>query len=278
MSTDRLEKRVRTFKRQLSLIALLQVAGVGLLVVAVVWAARLSETESRRAMLLVGATGMLVFLFMIINAVRLNADLRTGGMLLTAGHLDDAEAWFQRAIERFSLSARAKIIACQQLAAVFFRRNAYDEVVTICRELLRHRIRHLKHVWINARLLLADSLLMLNRADEAYEALRPVYDAPLSLAERMKLLPIQLRYELDAGHTGSATRALAEKVQIAELLESPRAALVHALLAEACRREAMTAECDFLTERAWLYCDLDKLADRYTVIAPIARHAPEPVQ
>ena len=110
---------------------------------------------------------------------------------------------------------------------------------------------------------------MLDRRDEAYEAMRPVYDVPLSLLDRMKLLPVQLRYELAANHTASAVRELGEKIKVAELLDAPGAALVHALLAEACDRQAMGRQRDFLTARAWLYHDLTDLADRYELIAPL---------
>jgi len=89
----------------------------------------------------------------------------------------------------------------------------------------------------------------------------------------MKLLPIQLRYELAADYPAAAAQSLPEKLQIAELLDSPRAALVHALLAEACRRNHMPAQQAFLAERAWLYHDLDQLAPRYPVIALIAQKA-----
>jgi hypothetical protein len=121
--------------------------------------------------------------------------------------------------------------------------------------------------------MLADSLLMLDRAQEAYEALRPVYDQPLSLAERMKLLPVQLRYELAADHSASAVRDLREKARIAELLEPQRAGLVHALLAEACRREGLEPQRDFLARRAAIYTDVPELMRKYP---PLARFA-EPV-
>jgi len=248
----------------------IHVAVVLVFLAAIFWASGLGEPKDKYAILIVLGAALLAWILFLVHLIRVTREVQAGGVLLTTGQLDDAEVWLRRGIERFSLSGHAKILACQQLASLFFRRSAYQEVVTICQELLRHRIRRVRKVWINTRLMLADSLLMLDRTSEAYAAMRPVYDVPLSLADRMKLLPIQLRYELAADHAASAVQALAEKVRIAELLDAPRAALVHALLAEACRREAMPGQRDFLAERARLYFDLDQLVQRYAVIAPIA--------
>ncbi len=110
---------------------------------------------------------------------------------------------------------------------------------------------------------------MRNEVADAYAAFRPLYDQELSLVERLALLPIQLRYELEAGHVDSGVRGLSEKVRLAELLEAPKAALVHALLAEACRRRNRDADRDYLARRASLYHDLEPLARVHPVIAPV---------
>jgi hypothetical protein len=117
--------------------------------------------------------------------------------------------------------------------------------------------------------MLAESLLSLDRVGEAYEAMRPVYDVPLTLADRMKLLPVQLWYELQAGQAIASVESLPEKVRIAELLDSQQAALVHAMLAGPCRQRAMPAESEFLLRRARLYADLEPIIQRYPVLAPI---------
>ena len=270
MSTDGLATLLRALRRQLTMIRVVRVAGLLLFAAAILWAAGRPEPANRHMLLFTAAAAMLAAIMLLFHSARLAQEVRTASVLLRTGQLDDAEAWLRRAIERFALSRQAKLLAGQQLASLFSRRDAHSQVVAICQELLRHPARRLRNVWINTRLLLADSLLMLDRVNEAYEALRPLYDSPLSLADRTRLLPIQLRYELASGHAASAVQALAEKVRIAELLDSPRAALVHALLAEACRRQAMPEQHGFLAERARLYHDLGPLAKRYTAIAPIA--------
>jgi hypothetical protein len=270
VSSEDLDRSLRQLRRQVALIRILRVGAIVLVMAAVFWAAALKPPLDKYAMFAVLAGTLLGWVCFIVHSIRVTREVQAGSVLLMTGQLDDAEVWLRRGMERFSLSAQAKLMAGQQLASLRFRRDAHQDVVVICRELLRHRVRQLRQAWVATRLMLADSLLMLDRVGEAYEAMRPVYDAPLSLGDRMRLLPIQLRYELAAEHSASAVGGLAEKVQIAELLESPRAALVHALLAEACRRQRMPGHHEFLAERARLYHDLDLLAERFSVIAPIA--------
>ncbi len=271
MNADDVDRLLHTVRRQM---ALARAARVGLIVLgaaAIWWAANLPDPRGRYATFLVAMGVVLGWVGVFVRSMRSAREVQAGSILLSAGQLDDAETWLRKAATRFSLTLGAKLLACQELASLMLRREAYAEAAAICREVLRHRMRRARGVLVNARLMLADVLLLLNRVEEAYAAIRPLYDESLSLAERMRLLPIQLRYELAADHAASAVSALEEKVRIAELLDSRRAALVHALLAEACRRQAMPAQRGFLIERARLYHDLDPLAERYGVIAPVVK-------
>lgn len=272
MKSEALENILRNFRRQMFMVHALRLAIVVVLSAVIIWTAYLPEQEGKRVLFLTVAVSVLTWVLLIIGSARTVREVQAGSVLLGMGQLDDAEVWLRKALANFSLSVKGKLIAGQQLAALFMKRQAHEEVVTICRVLLAQRLKHLRGVWINTRIMLADSLLYLDRVHEAYEAMRPVYDVSLSLADRIKLLPVQLRYELAAGHADFTVRSLKEKIQIAELLDSAGAALVHALLAEACRRRAMTAQSNFLIERARLYHDLDKLVEQYGVIAPVVGH------
>jgi tetratricopeptide (TPR) repeat protein len=270
VTTASIDELLRAFRRNLRISMILRVV-VGCFFVAIsLWALTLPASTGRPVlgMLLVGM--LILWAALMVRSVRLAREIQTGNVLIAYGRLDDAEARLERMLGRFSLSERAQSMLFQQLAWLLFRRERFAEVVEICRELLRHRVGRIQGLGFHIRLMLADSLLLLGQVEEAYAAFRPVYDAPLTLAERMKLLPVQLRYELAAGHAGAAASGLAEKVRVAELLESPRAALVHALLAEACRRESMPAQQAFLAERARLYHDLEPLAEKYPIIRPVA--------
>lgn len=267
---SQIDMLLRTFRRQMRITRVLRFALLIGTAIVLFWAINMPGPYRKQVMFGVFIATLIVWVLSMINTARLARSLRTASALVGVGQLDNAEIWLRRTLEKLSLSTRTKVLAFQQMASLLFRRDAHADVVAVCGALLEQRISSLKPVWINTRLMMADSLLMLDRACDAYDAIRPVYDVPLSLSDRMKLLPIQLRYELAADHAEAATQGMPEKLQIAELMDSPRAALVHALLAEACRRSNMAEQQAYLTERAWLYHDLDQLAERYPIIAPVA--------
>lgn len=270
MNPAAFERCVRDFRRSLATARALRIGLALLFMVAVFWSVQQPEGRGRPMMAMVVLGALLLWAAVLIRSVRLSREVQAGNMLMALGRLDDAEACLGRALGRFSLSPHVKYMIFQQLAALLFQRNRVDEAVAMCHELLRHPAQRLHGIWLSTRMLLADALLLKDQVAEAYAAMRPLYDAPLTLAQRMKLLPIQLRYELASDHAASAVSGLAEKVRIGELLESPQAGLVHALLAEACRRQSLAAPQAFLTERARLYCDLGPIAVKYPVIRPIA--------
>ena len=270
MTDSLLQTTLATFRRQMVVLRVARLIAIGCFVAVGAGLFTLQSPTDKRLSFIALLALLVGWVIVILRSIRLTREIQTGSVLMAIGKLDDAEVWLRRAMTRFSLSTRAKLVAGELLATLFLRREAYKDVIAICRELLHYPLKRVHHVWVNTRLMLADSLLMLDRLAEAHDAIAGVYDVPLSLEARMKLLPIQLRYELAAGHAASSVSALPEKLKIAELMDSESAALVHALLAEACRRQAMPTQHAFLAERARLYHDLDKLTDRVPAIAPIA--------
>lgn len=260
---------LRTFRRQMAVLRVLRTGGIVLLIISLVALPDLRLVHAWSG-LAIGLGLLILAGLLAANSVRLAREVQAGGVLISIGKFDDAEVWLRRGLTQFAISRRAKIMAAQMLASLFTYRRQYEDTVAICRELLRQPIRRLEHIWIDTRLMLADSLLALGRLAEAHEAMLPLFGTPLSLEARMKLLPIQLRYELAAGHAAFAVSALRQKVQLAELMDSPSAGLTHALLAEACRRQNLTDQQTFLADRARLYHDLEPLARLHPVIEPIA--------
>lgn len=209
-------------------------------------------------------------------------------VMVAAGEFEPAVALLAQAMGRFTILRSVKLSAGLQLAVIANRTAEHATAVRLCQALLQHRLDPPMWLATQCRLILADSLLALDRSAEAYSAFRPVYERPLSLAERLTVLPIALRYELACGHTDSAVRALPEKVRLAELLDAAKAALVHALLAEACRRKQLDRAADatgdlpagtfhayavYLARRAAVYHDLDEVARKHPLIAPVVEYA-----
>lgn len=271
MNGQAVQQFLSDFRRQLILVKLTRAATFAFFTGSIFWLLYSPSRPDEQIAWLLGGALILLYLLLFFSSARSNRAVQTGNLLLAAGRLDDAQVWLQRAISGFSLSAKLNLAAGQSLAAVYFQRESHQEVVSICRELLRHRLlRRIQNVWIATRLMLTDSLLCLDRLEEAYEVMRPLYDVDLNLSDRLKLLPLQVRYELALDQTSSSLDNLPEKVKLAELLDSKRAALVHALLAEACRRENKDHPHQLLARRAQLYHDLPPLAEKYPAITPTA--------
>jgi hypothetical protein len=197
-----------------------------------------------------------------------------GEILLETGRLEDAERNLCAALGGFGIFRHVKLIAAHNLAAVFFARREYAQGSVVCREVLRHRFGQFNSLQRACRLLWADCLLMLNDVGGAYDAFRPLYDCSLSLQEQLRLLPVQIRYELAARQEAQTVNNIISKVRLSDMLDSPTAGLVNAMLAEACRRRGLREQWRYLARRAWLYTELDALVPCCPAIEPIAADPP----
>ncbi len=265
-----LDQLLRSFRRHVIMSTGLRIAMFVLLGIGLMVSMSMPQESSRRMTMAVLGVGLMLVVLAAMGTLKMTRDVQAGNLLLNRGKLAEAAASLRRAIGRFSFSSQGRFIAVQQFGILLQQQHAYGEVVRLCREMLRYRLKRWRSVCFSVRVMLADSLLMMNREAEAYDAMRPVFDQPMSLLERIRILPVQLRYELASDNAASAVKDLPEKAKLAELMDGPRASLVHALLAEACERQAMTEERDYLLQKAWLYHDVTKLAERYGILAPMA--------
>jgi len=208
------------------------------------------------------------WLLMVMVSIRTARNAQVGAALLLGGQLGEAEQELLRAIRGTSVFRGVLLSAVQHYAMLLHARRMYAEAARVFRALLRYgrsQMGSLKKFQTSIRLMLADCELSQGNMQAAYDAFAPVFGTPLTLSERLMLLPVELRYELATGHTANAGAHLREKVRHAELLESPQAAWVHTLLAEACRREGMYIQADFLHQRAVLYHEQGDLPSSLTV-------------
>lgn len=201
------------------------------------------------------------WMLLVMASARMARALQTTAALMALGQWAEAEQELARVWRGFTIFSTTLLMACQQLGTLLRARRDYAQASRVLRTVLQFvpRRRAMRAFERTVRLLLADVELELGNLSGAYDAFRPVFGAPLSLAERLLLLPIELRYELASGHTQTAVTGLPDKVRHAELLEAPQAARVHAMLAEACQREGLTAQADYLRRRSALYHDPDSL-------------------
>lgn len=214
---------------------------------------------------------LLGWLLLVALSIRTARAAHLATTLLAVGRLDEAEQALAGVLRSFSIFRGTLLGASQQLGALLHARREHGHAVKVFQAILRsitgplNRRQSLEAI---VRILWTDCELAVGNLQSAYEALHPVYGIPLRLPERLMLLPIELRYDLAAGHTRHAAENLSAKVRHAELLEASQAAWVHAMLAEACRREGRPDQAEFLYRRAGLYHDLSDLPAALSIISP----------
>jgi len=258
MTEDTVAEWLARFHRHMRAAAVLRWAFVVVMITGCVAFYQVGPTAQLGVLAVMGLATV-AWVVLGVRGVRLAGAARLGAMLLEAGRIDEAQQHLARALRAVTPLRSVKLLACHQMAVAAHASRCYRGAVALCRALLGERLGAMKSMANATRLILADSLLMLDDVRAAGLALDGLSGARLSLADRMVLLPIELRYHLAAGLEDRAVESLPHKVRLAELLDAPDAALAHALLAEACRRNQLTPQGDYLRERAALLGDLDAI-------------------
>lgn len=255
---------ISTIRRQLFLSALMRFSLL-ILVTSGIVAMPFYASENRPSDILwaVSLLAGLTWISLTFLSVKQLRAANQGVVYLADGRLDLAADQFSTAALQFSLFRVGKLRACHNLAVVAHGRGKFEEAAQLLDAVLQILRRPDQTLTKTTRLLLADCRLSLGDATTANEVLAPILTTGQrqSLTEQLLLLPIQIRCQVAIGDFKSAVDNLPWKLKRAELLDSPRAAQVHALLSEACRQTARLAEANFLMTRAHLYADLSEIMD-----------------
>jgi hypothetical protein len=208
------------------------------------------------------------WVLLMIFSIRQVRSANQASVYIASGRLDLAEEQLKSALNAFSLYKTGKLLVCHNLAVVSHGRKNYGAAAELCAGVLSLSSGLSRHVSRLCRILLADCRLFLGDSSAAHKVLEPLAgpDLDLPLSERLMLLPVELRCRIAEGDFEGAASSLPKKVRLAELLESPKAALVHALLARACRRVGELTAAAFLQRRAELYHDLESLGGEYPIL------------
>ena len=265
---------VKRLRRHCLVASVSRFALLGLVLVGFLGAIVLDEVDGAGGALWYAAMfAALVWILLTTFSVRQVRASNQATVYMSTGRLDLAEEQLRSALHQFSLYRMGKLFACHNLAVVAHGQRDYQVaaelcvgVISVCGELSRNLVRV-------CRILLADCQLFLGDSRSAREAIEPLslQDPRLSLAEQIMLLPIELRCQMAVGDYQASTSSLRQKVRLAELMDSPKAALVHALLAKACAETGDAPVGAFLRSRAELYCDLDELAEEYPIVRDSVR-------
>ncbi|MFQ6048652.1 MAG: hypothetical protein ACE5K7_04740 [Phycisphaerae bacterium] len=210
------------------------------------------------------------WMWLVWQAARSTEQTSLAAELIGQGRLSQAEALLRAVVGRFSIMDSSRLICCHHLAVVTRALGRHAQAARIAAVVARGRwFEGSGPLVLTASTLLADCLLSTGDIDGAGRALARLKPKAMSLAERLAILPTELRYELASQRYGQRLERLAETVRLSELLEAPQAAEVNGLLAVACHRARRPAEARFLARRAMLYHDLDQLPDHCGVLREV---------
>jgi len=277
MSGTEAHRLIQSLRRQFLLatvtrVTLLSVVGLGF-VLGTLWQAHFQRgSELMWSAASLAAIAWLTLTFYSVRQIRV---AHQASAFIASGRLDLAEERLKNALRKFSLYRNGKLLACHHLAVVAHGRKSYRAAAELCDGMISLPGGPLVATRRTCRILLADCRLFLGDVLAASRAIAPLRldGADLGLAEQLLLLPIELRCQIAAEQYEEAARALPWKLKRAELLDAPRAALVHALLAQAARKTGKGPVADFLQRRAELYHDLDDLAEEYPALRDLAPRA-----
>ncbi|MHC4067401.1 MAG: hypothetical protein ACYSUI_23255 [Planctomycetota bacterium] len=250
------------FRRQMRAANLLRlVLGAGLLAGLVVFYR--ADHATRRWILVALAAVAGLWIALALRGLQAVKRTRIGAALLAAGRVEEGCQVLGEALSRFTPLRSAKILACHQLAVAAHLAHCYREAVAICRELLAYRLGAMRNLAAPTRLILADSLLLLDDVQAADPVIEALESVELSLADQLTFLPVELRFQLAVGRHAQVVNSLPEKVGLADLLDSTSACLVHTLLAEGCRRMHLASQQAYLLRRAALLADVEPIVARH---------------
>jgi hypothetical protein len=179
--------------------------------------------------------------------------------LIAAGEFEAAERNIENTVRTFSLFRAVKLQALHHLAILRHAQRRWQDAAQLSRELLGQRLGALQPLTKSTRLLLADSLLEMNDVRGTYDAISGLYHEPLSLAEQLNLMLVQLDYSARIGAWAPMMDNFMGKVQLAELMPAGASARAQGFLALAARRVGREDVAGWLTARAGLLADVQKL-------------------
>lgn len=272
MTTGDAEILLRNLRRDIGISVATRALFAGIFGLGLV-AASLSADAGQRLAFVFGATMIAALGWAVLSAMSVG-QLRAASQatyFIAAGQSDLAEQQLRQALGSFSIYANAKLMLCHNLAVIAHGRGDYAAAAKLCDGVLRFPGRLARQSRSTTRMLLADCRLLLNDlagASAVLEGLR-FDDARLSLAQRQMLLPIVVRRDVLAGRFSDAAEHLAAKTKLAEMMDAPRAALVHALLAHACEMVHKAREAAYLASRAALYHDLAEFVPQFPMLASL---------
>lgn len=197
---------------------------------------------------------LLVIVGWIWISLRSTSMARRLGPLLAMIEFDlqSAEPIIAEVIDRRPMQRTVRMLLYHRLALLRHRQMRFEESGAICHALLSRPLGAAEQVRVPLLLLLVESRLEAGDVAGAYYAMAQLHAMPLRLSQRLRLLPLKLRYEAAVSQDQAALWGAAAKLRLAELLPAPQCALVHGLMAICAKRSGRHAAADWLERRMQL--------------------------
>lgn len=186
--------------------------------------------------------------------------------LIATGEYDAAEQQIEQSLQTFSLFRNAKLLSMHRLAMLRHAQRRWPDAVALCRALLSQRLGGLKGLSKPSRLILAESLLEMDDARGARDALAGLYEQRLSLGEAVTMLAVQVDYLARMENWPQMMDRIATKVQLAELMPTASAARTQALLGLAAKKTGRQEWASWLRRRVELLADVQELCSRRAML------------
>lgn len=277
MSGGEAHRLIQSLRRQFLLATLARSALLMVVALGFVFGTLWRAESHYRAELMWSIASMAAIAWVVLTffSVRQVRAAHQASAFIASGRLDLAEEKLKSTLRQFSLYRNAKLLACHHLAVVAHGRKSYQAAAELCDGMISLPGGPPRATLRTCRILLADCRLLLGDVAAARKAIAPLtlQGPDLNLAEQLMLLPIELRCQVTGEQYEAASESLPWKIKRAELLDSPTAGLVHALLAMAADHTGQPRMADFLRRRAELYHGLDNLAEGHDFLRDLAPEA-----
>jgi hypothetical protein len=180
--------------------------------------------------------------------------------LIASGQFDEAEQLIERAMRSFTPSRSAKLTNLYHLAILRHAQHRWNESARLSQALLRLKPRGATGGLATAtRRTLAGALLELGDVAAAGGVLNELAARPMNLSEATNFLALQLDHQSRVGLWDEMSRSMPSKMEMAELLPSPKSAKTQPLLALAARRTGRRDWESYLRRRAELLADVAEI-------------------
>jgi hypothetical protein len=197
--------------------------------------------------------------------------------MIARGEFEEAETRIDQAMRAFSISRTSKLLGLHHLAVLRHKQRRWQDAVTLCRTVLAQRLTAMPGLDRSARLVCADAMLELGDVRGAADAIAPLRGQPMSLADMLALLQVELDVQSRQGAWDAMLAGLPGKVQLAELMPPTAAGRVQAMLALAAARKEQHEWSDWLRQRVELLIDVSTLTNERPVLAELWPKKVDPV-